>query len=103
MWTYLFNHRVTTLKSNGQGAYQIIDDSNEFLIRLCSDDPENPECKRKVAVYRSFVTGIIKGVLVNMGAEGPIKCDLSLIKNDASVYPRLLISLNYMEKRKQKE
>ena len=21
VWTYLFNHRVTTLKSNGQGAY----------------------------------------------------------------------------------
>ena len=103
VWAYLFNHRVTTLKSNGQGAYQIIDDSNEFLVRLCSDDPESPTCKRKVAVYRSFVTGIIKGVLVNLGAEGPIKCDLSLIRNDNSVYPRLLISLNYMEKRKPKD
>ena len=94
---------MTTLKSNGQGAYQIIDDSNEFLVRLSNDDPENPAFKRKVAVYISFITGIIKGVLVNLGAEGPIKADLSLIKSDSSVYSRLLISLNYMEKRKQKE
>ena len=74
----MFNHRVTTLKSNGQGAYQIIDDSNEFLVRLSADDPENPEYKRKVSVYKAFVTGIIKGVLVDLGAEGPIKCDLNL-------------------------
>ena len=89
------------MKSNGQGAYQIIDDSNEFLVRLSADDPESPQYKRKVAVYKAFVTGIIKGVLVDLGAEGPIKCDLSLINNDGSVYPRLLIVLNYMEKKKK--
>ncbi len=70
VWTYLFNHRVTTLKSNGQGAYQIIDDANEFLVRLSSDDPENPEYKRKISVFKAFVIGIIKGVLYNLGAEG---------------------------------
>ena len=52
-------------------------------------------------MYKAFVTGIIKGVLVDLGAEGPIKCDLSLINNDGSVYPRLLIVLNYMEKKKK--
>ena len=96
----MFNHRVTTLKSNGQGAYQIIDDSNEFLVRLSSDDHEAPAFKRKVAVFKAFIIGIIKGVLYNLGAEGNIKCELSLLDQEASAYPRLLIMLNYMEKRK---
>ena len=103
VWTYLFNHRVSTLKSNGQGAYQIIDDSNEFLARLSSDDPESMAYKRKLAVYKTFLTGICKGVLYNLGAEGPIKCDLSLVNNDNSAYPKLLILLNYMEKRRTKD
>lgn len=98
----MFNHRVTTLKSNGQGAYQIIDDSNEFLVRLSSNDHEAPYFKRKIAVFTAFMTGIIKGVLYNLGAEGPIKCELNLVKNEQSNYPKLLILLNFMEKRKQK-
>ena len=52
-------------------------------------------------MYKAFVTGIIKGVLVDLGAEGPIKCDLNLVNLDSSVYPRLQISLNYMEKKKK--
>ena len=46
--------------------------------------------------------GIIKGVLYNLGAEGPIKCELNLVNNEASAYPKLLILLNFMEKRKAK-
>ena len=91
---------MTTLKSNGQGAYQIIDDSNEFLVRLSFDDPESPEFIHKVSVYKAFLMGIIKGVLYNLGAEGPIRCELSLINPETSPYPKLLILLNYMEKRK---
>ena len=93
---------MTTLKSNGQGAYQIIDDSNEFLVRLSSDDPESPIFRRKVAVYKAFMIGIIKGVLYNLGAEGPIKCELNLTNSEGSAYPKLLILLNFMEKRKPK-
>ena len=70
---------MTTLKSNGQGAYQIIDDGNEFLARLSCDDPEAPAFKRKVEVYKAFLVGIIKGVLYNLGAEGPIRCELNLV------------------------
>ena len=55
-----------------------------------------------MSVYKAFITGIIKGVLVNLGAEGPIRCELTLLPNEASIYPRLLIVLNYMEKRQKK-
>ena len=48
------------------------------------------------------MTGIIKGVLYNLGAEGPIKCELNLVASDPSAYPKLFILLNYMEKRKPK-
>ena len=102
VWTYLFNHRVTTLKSNGNGAYQINDDSNEFLARLSSENPDSPEFLQKVSVYKAFLMGIIKGVLYNLGAEGPIRCELNLISVDSSSYPKLLILLNYMEKKKPK-
>ena len=91
---------MTTLKSNGQGAYQIIDDANEFLARLSSDDDEAPEFLRQVCVYKAFLCGIIKGCLYNLGAEGPIKCELSMMKQEGGGYPKLLILLNYMEKRK---
>ena len=93
---------MTTLKSNGQGAYQIIDDQNEFLIRLSCDDPENVVFKRKVAGYKAFMIGIVKGVLYNLGAEGPIRCQLDITSNDSAAYPKLMILLNYMEKRKPK-
>ena len=69
---------------------------------MSSDDNETPEIKRKIAVYKQFLIGIIKGVLYNLGAEGAIKCELNLVAKENSVYPRLLILLNYMEKRKAK-
>ena len=72
-------------------------------MRLSSDDPEDPEFKRKVSVFKAFMVGIIKGVLYNLGAEGQIKCELSLINNGESAFPKLLIMLNYMEKRKPKD
>ena len=103
VWPYLFNYRVTTLKSNGQGAYHIIDNNNEFLARLSSDDPESPEFLHKVSVYKAFLQGIIKGVLYNLGGEGPIKCELKLMPQENSAYMRLVVLLNYMEKRKVKD
>ena len=55
-----------------------------------------------MSAFKAFVVGIIKGVLYNLGAEGPIKCELSWINNPESAFPKLLIMLNYMEKRKTK-
>ena len=78
VWTYIFNHKATGLKSNAQGACLISDDKFEFLARLSTDDTESQEYKDKLKVYQQFVAGLIKGVLANLGGEGPIDVTVSM-------------------------
>ena len=61
----------------------------EFLARLSSEAPESAEHKSRVQVYHAFVIGLIKGVLVNLGAEGPIDCRLKMIQSENMQYPKL--------------
>ena len=71
------------------GAYRMIDDTNFFLIRLSSEDPDDAAYQRKVKVYHSFIVGIIKGVLYNLGAEGRINCKLEMHENAHTGYPKM--------------
>ena len=71
-------------------------------MRLSCDDHDSAPFKRKVAGYKAFIIGTVKGVLYNLGAEGQISCTLDIQSNENSAYPKLMMLLNYMEKRKQK-
>ena len=73
----------------------------EFLARLSSDNNESPEHKARVQVYHAFIIGLIKGCLVNLGAEGPIDCRLKMIHHQDMAYPKLQIDLTYMERNKK--
>ena len=83
------------------GACLILDEKMEFLARLSSDDPDAPEHKAKVQVYHAFVSGLIKGVLTHLGAEGPIDVKLKMVQEEKSLYPKLQIELNYMERNRK--
>ena len=61
----------------------------EFLTRLSGGNPESSELKAKVQVYQAFIIGLIKGVLVNLGAEGPIDCKLKMVQTEGMQYPKL--------------
>ena len=86
VWTYIFNHKVTQLKSNGMGACLIIDEKMEFLARLSTDSASlnTPEHKAKIQVYQAFIAGLIKGSLANLGAEGPIEVKLKMLQDEKS-------------------
>ena len=83
------------------GACLIIDEKMEFLARLSTDNPDTREHKARIEVYHAFIIGLIKGVLGNLGAEGPINCALKMIHDAGSLYPKLQIELNYMERNKK--
>ena len=83
------------------GACQIFDTQMEFLARLSSDNPEAPEHRARVQVYHAFVIGLIKGVLTNLGAEGPIDCKIKMVQVENLQYPKLQIDLSYMERNKK--
>ena len=73
----------------------------EFLARLSADNTESPEHKARVQVYHAFIIGLIKGSLVNLGAEGPIDCRLKMVYQETMQFPKLQIDLTYMERNKK--
>ena len=47
------------------------DESFKFIARVSSSDHESKEFKDKIKCYESFVVGLIKGALINLGYEVP--------------------------------
>ena len=45
------------------------DDAFKFIARVSSSDHESKEFKEKIKCYESFVIGLLKGALINLGFE----------------------------------
>ena len=68
-WKYAFSKQVDNLRTNNSGTFIMIDDSFKLIGRLSNEDNESAEFKEKVKCYESFVIGLIKGALFNLGFE----------------------------------
>ena len=49
-------------------------------------------------MYQHFIIGIVKGVLYNLGVEGTIQVTLIMEENEKTGYPKMQITLTFMDK-----
>lgn len=68
-WKYTFSKQVDNLRTNNQGTFILTDEAFKFIARISSADHESREFKEKIKCYESFVIGLIKGALMNIGYE----------------------------------
>ena len=68
-WKFTFSKPVDNLRTNNQGTFIFTDEAFRFIARLSNNDHESKEYKQKAKCYESFVAGLIKGALMNIGYE----------------------------------
>lgn len=69
-WKFTFAKQVDNLRTNNSGTFIFTDESFKFIARVSNNDHESKEYKQKIKCYESFVIGLIKGALMNLGYEG---------------------------------
>jgi len=68
-WKFAFAKAVDNLRTNNAGVFILTDDAFKFIARVSNKDNESKEFKDKVKCYESFVVGMIRGALSNMGYD----------------------------------
>lgn len=68
-WKFTFSKQVDNLRTNNSGTFIFTDEAFKFIARVSNADNESKEFKQKIKCYESFVVGMIKGALMNMGYE----------------------------------
>mmetsp|Transcript_1072 Transcript_1072/g.660 ORF Transcript_1072/g.660 Transcript_1072/m.660 type:complete len:99 (+) Transcript_1072:298-594(+) len=68
-WQFVFSKQVDNLRTNNSGTFIMIDEAFKFIARLSCEDNESKEYKDRVKCYESFVVGLLKGALLNMGFD----------------------------------
>jgi hypothetical protein len=70
-WKFTFAKSVDNLRTNNAGTFIMTDDAFKFLARVSNRDHESKEYKEKIKFYESFIIGVIKGALMNLGFDVP--------------------------------
>lgn len=68
-WKFTFSKQVDNLRTNNSGTFILTDEQFRFIARISNNDHESKEYKQKVKCYESFVSGLIKGALINLGYD----------------------------------
>ena len=99
VWEFLFQNQIKRIQTNNCGTFFLFDDNFRFLARLSSDNPESKDFKNKVQVFESFLIGIVRGALQNLGNEPAPEVKMAMTKqNEADQYPTLHITVKYVDK-----
>ena len=77
-WKYVFSKQVDNLRTNNAGTFILIDDHFKFIGRVSNHDHESQEYKDKVKCYETFVIGLLKGALINIGFDSSIGVHTSI-------------------------
>ena len=57
------------MRTNNSGTFILIDDSFKLIARVSNSDMESQDFKDKIKCYETFVVGLVKGALFNLGFE----------------------------------
>lgn len=68
-WKFTFAKSVDNLRTNNAGTFILTDDAFKFIARVSTRDHESKEYKDKIRCYESFIVGVIKGAIQNMGYD----------------------------------
>ena len=68
-WKFTFSKQVDNLRTNNSGTFIFTDEAFKFIARVSSNDHESVEYKQKIKCYESFIIGLVKGALMNLGYE----------------------------------
>ena len=70
-WKFTFAKSVDNLRTNNAGTFILTDEAFKFIARVSNKDNEGREFKEKVKCYESFIVGVIRGALINLGYDQP--------------------------------
>lgn len=68
-WKFTFSKQVDNLRTNNAGTFIMTDEAFKFIARISSSDHDSKEFKEKIKCYESYIIGLIKGALINLGYE----------------------------------
>ena len=80
-WKFTFSKQVDNLRTNNVGTFIMTDEAFKFIARVSSSDNESKEFRDKIKCYESFICGLIKGALINLGYEYSLPQVVSQIKD----------------------
>ena len=79
------------LKHNKTGSvYEIETSQCKFLARI-SDESDNSH-------LRHLLAGIVKGAIINLGVEPPVRVDVKAHREHESLYATVKIEINFAPK-----
>jgi trafficking protein particle complex subunit 6 len=68
-WKFTFSKGVDNLRTNNAGTFIVTDEAFKFIARVSNRDNESREYKDKIKCYESFVIGMLRGALINLGYD----------------------------------
>lgn len=57
------------MRTNNAGTFIVTDEAFKFIARVSNRDNESREYKDKIKCYESFVIGMLRGALINLGYD----------------------------------
>lgn len=97
VWQYIFggmSENLGFLKSKKCDFFEITDNEFRFLARISREhDSKN---------YQVFVSGVIRGALVNLGVEPSPTVDINLKTDGGRAYPALQVAIRCGSQRRRK-
>ena len=99
VWPYFFAERINKLQMNKHGLFHLVDDQFRFLSRLSSDRPDSTQFTNAVRVFESFIIGIIKGSLQNLGSDPVPEVKIQMIKaKETDAFHSLELTIVFRDK-----
>ncbi len=75
VWSYVFRTPIKKVKTEYGGRHDLYIEQFEWISVLSNHDVEGKEYKEKIALYLSFICGILRGALMAMGVESQVDAE----------------------------